>query len=85
MLSFLVPKRTLSFVVPKRMLSFLLLGNLWEDVWNYLEMFFLQNGFFSFFFGEVKEVVVRGHFINTVQDFPRSSQLSIKGFLLMCN
>ena len=57
------------------MLSFLLLGNLWEDVWNYLEMFFLQNGFFSFFFGEVKEVVVRGHFINTFKYGTRFSEV----------
>ena len=65
---------------------------LWESLGGCLELFgyvffyiFLQNGFFSVFFGEVKEVVVRDHFINTVQDFPRSSQLSIKGFLLRCN
>ena len=57
------------------MLSFLLFGNLWEDVWNYLEMFFLQNGFFSVFFGEVKEVVVRGHFINTVKHGTRFSEV----------
>ena len=78
------PKTDAKVLVPKRMLSFLLFGNLWEDVWNCLEMFFTE-WFFSIFFGEVKEVVVRGHFINTVQDFPRSSQLSIKGFLLRCN
>ena len=79
---FLVPKRMLRFLSqngcqgfsPKTDAEFFAL---WESLGGCLELFgdvffyiFLQNGFFSVFFGEVKEVVVRDHFINTVQDFP---------------